>query len=230
MSRNVFDDPEFFEGYHALRSDPRNYNALLEQPAMRALLPDIQGLEVLDLGCGAGENCLEFARGGAKRVLGLDRSQKMLAVAREATDAEGVVEYRLMDLEALRTLEDGPFDLVYSALAMHYVEDFEALAGAVFGLLRPGGIFLFSQEHPLTTATRDGDFTWNRDKDGRAISFTISNYSQSGRRSTRWFVDGVEKYHRTVGEIVTAVAAAGFVIRCRRRRLSRLCRASKKNF
>ena len=75
MSQNIFDDPVFFESYYKLRQG-LNYNDLFEQPVMRRLLPDVAGKCVLDIGCGYGHNCLDFAQKGAQRVLGIDLSEK----------------------------------------------------------------------------------------------------------------------------------------------------------
>ena len=47
MTRNIFDDSVFFNGYMELRRSGVNYNELLEQPAMRAMLPELHGKAVL---------------------------------------------------------------------------------------------------------------------------------------------------------------------------------------
>ena len=67
---------------------------------------------------------------------------------------------------------------------------------------------LFSQEHPLNSA--DGFF--NRNEAGERISYTSFDYNRAGKKAVTWLVDGVEKYHRPMGEILTAVAQAGFII------------------
>ena len=209
MSQNIFDDPVFFEGYYQLRQG-LNYKDLFEQPAMRRLLPDVAGKRVLDIGCGYGHNCLDFAQKGAQRVLGIDLSEKMLAVARsESTHPH--IEYRRMDMADLSQLNPG-YDLIYSSLAFHYAADFGALAADIVRLLNPGGQLLYSQEHPLVTATIDCKGHYNRDEQGRAISYTFSDYARSGQRVGTWFVDGVVNYHRPMGEILTTLARAGLVI------------------
>jgi len=207
--QNIYDNPVFFEGYSALRKKDGNLNDLLEQPAMAGLLPDLSGKSVLDLGCGYGRNCLDFVRRGAARVVGLDISEKMLAVAeRESCDTK--ISYLRMSMAQLQRLA-GTFDFVYSSLAFHYVEDFPKLANDIYGLLNPGGRLLFSQEHPIITATIDGKGGFNR-KRGKPVSYTFSNYNQGGRRESHWIVDGVVKYHRPMGALLTALAKAGFVI------------------
>ena len=64
MAQNIYDRPEFVEG---LDGAP-------EWPALRAMLPDVDGLRVVDLGCGFGWFCRWARAHGASEVLGLDLS------------------------------------------------------------------------------------------------------------------------------------------------------------
>ena len=90
-------------------------------------------------------------QGAAKeRVLRVDLSQNMLHRARAETH-DPTVTYQQGDIEQLQ-LADASFDLVYSSLALHYVEAFDAVCGAIKRLLAPGGHFVFSIEHPIFTA------------------------------------------------------------------------------
>lgn len=209
-NQNIYDNQKFFDGYFSLRARDDNYNDLLEQPAMADLLPDISNRTVLDLGCGYGHNCLDFVRRGAKRVIGLDISQKMLEIAnKESRDPKiQYINNSMTDIDSI----DEKFDFVYSSLAFHYVENFSKLIHDIYALLNSGGRLLFSQEHPIITATVDGKGHFNRDESGNRISYTFSNYNQGGKREIHWFVDGVVKYHRPMGEILTSVAKAGFTI------------------
>ena len=83
MRQNIYDDEAFFQGYADLRAQPGNLNDLVEQPALRALLPPLAGASVLDMGCGAGDLSAYCAGQGAARVVGADISERMLALARE---------------------------------------------------------------------------------------------------------------------------------------------------
>lgn len=212
MAQNIFDDPTFFAEYKNLRENEPNYNDLLEQPAMRALLPDLTGKTVLDIGCGFGHNCRDFVGRGAKGVVGIDLSEKMLAVAK-AENALPEIEYRRMDMAALDTLDE-TFDFVYSSLAFHYAADFPKLCADIYARLNPGGMLLFSQEHPFTTCSMHDSNHYVCDANGRAVAYALSHYAERGRRTGKWFVDDVENYHRTMGDIVTALARAGFRIDC----------------
>lgn len=211
MSRqNIFDNETFFEGYKALRNGEFNYNDLLEQPAMAKLLPDLNGKTVLDLGCGYGHNCLDFVNRGAARVVGVDISEKMLSVARDESSHDKI-EYINMSMTDISNLNE-KFDFIYSSLAFHYVKDFDNFAKNMFSILNDGGRLLFSQEHPIITATVDGNGHFNKDENGTRVSYTFSNYNEQGERKIHWYVDGVVKYHRTISGVINALAKAGFII------------------
>lgn len=81
--QNIYDNPIFFEGYQRIRENAVNANNLFEIPALFSLIPDLKGKRVLDLGCGFGEHCQRFVDLGAEAVVGLDISEKMLALAKQ---------------------------------------------------------------------------------------------------------------------------------------------------
>ena len=47
MKQNIYDDSDFFKGYKDMRDQKGGLNEVLEQPAIRLLLPDVRGLRVL---------------------------------------------------------------------------------------------------------------------------------------------------------------------------------------
>jgi len=137
MSQNIYDEPGFFEGYAQL---PRSLHGLAgapEWPALHAMLPDLAGKRVLDLGCGYGWFCRAARDLGAADVVGIDLSAKMLARAAELTRDEAI-RYRQGDLDGL-ALSDEPFDLI--------------------------GSLVFSVEHPIFTCPQPQG--WLVDAEGR---------------------------------------------------------------
>lgn len=210
MTQNIFDNDTFFKEYMDLRFHKKNLNDLIEQPQMKRLLPEIKNKTILDIGCGFGHNCLSFAKAGARHVTGIDISVKMLEIAHKSF-SHPVIDYLLMNMDELHTLQE-TYDLVYSSLAFHYAEDFTALIHNIYELLNPGGILLFSQEHPLMTASQGKGGHYNYDENGNCISYTFSDYGREGKRSGFWYVDHVENYHRTMGSVVSTLAHAGFMI------------------
>ncbi len=209
-NQNIYDNDTFFEGYKALRAGETNYNDLLEQPAMAKMLPNLTEKSVLDLGCGYGHNCIAFVHRGAKRVVGVDISEKMLEVAKSES-ADEKIKYVNMSMTDIAKLDE-TFDFIYSSLAFHYIKDFDAFAKEMYSVLNIGGQLLFSQEHPIITATVNGEGHFNKNLKGERVSYTFSNYNEPGERKVRWYVDGVIKYHRTFSDVINALAKAGFVI------------------
>ena len=65
----------------------------------------------------------------------------------------------------LLDLPEAAFDLVYSSLALHYIEDLADFAAKVHHALVPGGHLVFSIEHPIYMAPRHPG--WLVDADGR---------------------------------------------------------------
>ncbi len=207
--QNIFDDNSFFSGYCKLRQKPYNANNLVEGPALFSMVGSVQGKTVIDLGCGYGEKCKAFSDMGAKKVVGVDISQKMLEIARN-NNRSSKIEYYNMCMEDIIQI-DLNFDVVVSSLAVHYIMDFNKLAKDVYSLLNNNGIFVFSQEHPLSTAPIAG-INWIKDADGNFDHYCLTDYTRSGKRTVSWFVDGVIKYHRTFSEIVNGLILAGFNI------------------
>jgi len=206
LAQNVYDDPTFFEGYSQLPRSLHGLEGAPEWPAIRALLPDLTGRSVIDLGCGFGWFCRWARAQGAAEVLGLDVSENMLARAKAETD-DPAIRYRIADLDK-ETLLKAAFDLAYSSLAFHYVADFDRLIGEVRQSLRPGGQLIFSIEHPIYMAPADPGWI---DLKGRK-AWPVTQYLREGRRETNWLAEGVVKYHRTIGTTINSLIAEGFVV------------------
>ena len=208
MSQNIYDNQAFFDGYARLPRSQFGLEAAPEWASIQAMLPDLSGKRVLDLGCGYGWFCREARRAGAAEVLGVDLSEKMLDRARALTRDAGI-RYLRGDLEQL-SVESQAYDLVYSQLALHYLPDLTALFAKLWQGLKPGGWFVFTTEHPIYTCpARQG---WLTDDEGQR-SWAVNGYQNEGRRVSNWLADGVIKYHRTLGTTLNALMAAGFTLR-----------------
>ena len=208
MAQNIYDDPAFFAGYSSLPRQVRGLDGAPEWPAIRAMLPDPAGKRVADLGCGFGWAARWMRGHGAASVLGIDLSRNMIERARRDT-ADPAIEYRIANLETL-VLPRAAFDLVYSALAFHYVADFARLARTIHAALAAGGDLVFTIEHPVFMAAADP--RWIRDGDGRR-TWPVNNYSREGERRTDWFAKGVVKYHRTLATTLNTLIGADFHLR-----------------
>lgn len=210
MRQNIYDDEAFFQGYADLRAQPGSLNDLVEQPALRALLPPLAGAAVLDMGCGTGGLTAYCAGQGAARVVAADISEKMLAAARER-NAHPNIQYVRAAIEDL-SFAPASFEVVVSSFAAHYVRDYDGLVAGVARWLRPGGTFAFSTEHPMTTARKAGEQNWVRDEAGNKLYWPVDDYNDEGERRFRWIVDDVAKYHRTMATLINGLVGAGLVV------------------
>jgi SAM-dependent methyltransferase len=208
MAQNIYDRPDFFAGYSDLSRSVRGLDGASEWPAVRALLPDLAGKRIVDLGCGFGWFSRFAMSQGAKSVLALDISENMIARARADT-AEAAITYEIADLEHLE-LARASFDFAYSSLALHYIEDFAGLVATVHQALLPGSHFVFTIEHPIFMAPTRPD--WATDAEGRRI-WPLDRYSVEGARTTDWLASGVVKQNRKLATTLNTLIAAGFSIR-----------------
>ncbi|GKX28858.1 SAM-dependent methyltransferase [Vallitalea longa] len=208
-TQNIYDNDKFFNGYYNLRKQPNNYNILLEQPTMLELLPNVKGKSILDIGCGMGDSCLLYEKYGAKKIVGIDISSKMLEKAKKRTNSD-IIDYLNIDMNSINKI-DGKFDIITSSLAIHYIQDFRSLTNSIYSLLNKDGYFIFSQEHPLTTAPRLG-CEYSLDDNGDVIHYNLTDYMRPGKRKVEWFVDDVIVYHRPLSEIINTLIDNNFVI------------------
>ncbi|PSJ62247.1 class I SAM-dependent methyltransferase [Pseudaminobacter soli (ex Li et al. 2025)] len=207
MTQNIYDNPDFFEGYSRLGRSVRGLEGAPEWPSLQALLPDLADKRVVDLGCGFGWFCRWARENRAAQVLGLDVSENMLARARAATTDDTVI-YERADLEHL-DLPEASFDLAYSSLALHYIVDLPRLLATVHRALVPGGQFTFSIEHPILMAPMHPG--WKVDAQGRK-TWPVDSYQMEGARVTNWLAEGVVKQHRTLGTTLNLLIRTSFTI------------------
>ncbi|GAA0345390.1 class I SAM-dependent methyltransferase [Streptomyces blastmyceticus] len=145
MSAQQYDQiGEAFEGFKAL---PLMQYA--EVPGFLAMVGDVRGKSVLDLASGTGFYSREFKRRGAGKVLGVDISGEMVAVAREMEERNPLgVRYEVGDVSELRPLGER-FDVAVAVQLLNYAEGvaaMERMCRNVHRSLAPGAeLFLFNQ-------------------------------------------------------------------------------------
>jgi len=112
------------------------------------------GGEVLDVATGTGDVAIEFARrSGAGSIVGLDRSDGMLAVARDKLrrlELDGRVE--VVEADALDIpFDDGSFDAVTIAFGLRNLPDYAAGVREMARVLKPGGRLVVLEFFPPTS-------------------------------------------------------------------------------
>ncbi|MEM9808525.1 MAG: bifunctional 2-polyprenyl-6-hydroxyphenol methylase/3-demethylubiquinol 3-O-methyltransferase UbiG, partial [Cyanobacteria bacterium P01_D01_bin.56] len=106
------------------------------------VIPDWQGLKVLDVGCGGGYTCEFLAQRGAV-VTGIDQSAACIEVAKDHSKQMGLtIDYRVGVGENL-PFEDDSFDGVVCVDVLEHVESPAATVAEIGRVLKPGGVFCF---------------------------------------------------------------------------------------
>ena len=199
-------------GYDADGDRNRRYQS--DEP-MLALLGDVRGLRVLDVGSGNGYLCRKLARAGAQ-VTGVELSDAFVAMAcqREAAEPLGVT-YIQTSVAADDLLPGAVFDKAVSNYVLMDVLDYARAVRNVFRLLRPGGAFVVVTSHPCF-ACGPGGWTLpapdspRREERG---AFRVDGYFHRGPYLGVWGkFDPVLSFHRPLRDYWQTFAESGFVV------------------
>ena len=170
MSQNFKnqDYNQYAKAWIAKKSSSQHFaHQYLEKPAIFAKLPDLKGKKVLVLGCGSGEECLELLERGAEQIVAIDSSSDLIDWAKtQIVDPKiqfNCEDISSMDFEKCLSVsdEEQKFDLVFSSLTMHYIQDWSRVLRQLKKCLKVGGKFLLSCHHPIkwgAESTRSKDY------------------------------------------------------------------------
>ncbi|WP_201362462.1 class I SAM-dependent methyltransferase [Dictyobacter formicarum] len=187
-------------GAHSMRED-RFFSAI------EALIGEVSGQRICDLACGQGRVARYLVDLGA-RVVGVDLSSKLLAIARhhEKTEPRGI-DYVQADARSLDDKMLGMFDGVVCSMALMDIPDLAPTLHSVARILRPGGWFAFSILHPCFHTSQSGEM-----ETPEGTIRIIGRYFSEGywRSDARPGPPGkVGAYHRTLSTYVNALTDAG---------------------
>ncbi|HEY8458005.1 MAG TPA: class I SAM-dependent methyltransferase [Actinopolymorphaceae bacterium] len=175
--------------------------------ASARLLGEVEGRQVLEVGCGAAQ-CSRWLRTQGAVAVGLDLSYRQLQHSRRLDDATGhAVPVVCADATEL-PFPDACFDVAFSAYgALPFVADAERVMHEVARVLRPGGRWVFSVRHPIRWAFPD-----DPGPDGLVVRqsyFDRAPYLETDESGEPSYVE----HHRTLSDWIRAVIGAGFVLR-----------------
>jgi SAM-dependent methyltransferase len=208
MKQNKYDEDVFFDKYSNMKRSKNGLESAGEWHELKKMLPDFQGKRVLDLGCGFGWHCRFAIENGAKSVIGVDISQKMLSEAKNKTKSE-YIQYICMPIEDI-DFPVNSFDVIISSLVFHYIQSYGDILSKISKCLSKGGDFVFSVEHPIFTA--QGPQDWYYDSKGNRLHWPVDQYFIEGIRKANFLGEEVAKYHKTLTTYLNCLINEGFEI------------------
>lgn len=196
---------------HSQASGLDHYRYEFFGPAQIAMCGDVTGNQLLDVGCGAGYFSRAMADRGAN-VTAIDISPKMVA---HAIATGGNIAYEVLDAAAIADrFPAASFDTVTSCLALQDMPEPPRVLAAARTVLRPGGRFVFSIEHPCTTMPLR---QWERDAANNKRWLCLDRYFERGPVTTTWKRFGYEfqtsALHVPLEDWFTWILDAGFTLR-----------------
>jgi ubiquinone/menaquinone biosynthesis C-methylase UbiE len=192
---------------------------LINTPAFFKMLPKIEGLKGLDIGCGEGYNTRIAAKKGGQ-LTAIDISESFINFAVEAEKADPLgIKYQIASAVDL-PFPENYFDFIMATMSLMDVADNEKAFKEAFRVLKPGGFFQFSISHPITSAR----WEWVKDKSGKKTGLIIRDYfSRIEGEIEEWIfsaapkeiTDDMEKFkvprfHHTLSGWLNMVIKAGF--------------------
>ena len=167
------------------------------------LFGDLQGQKVLDIGCGSGHSLQYMNRNGASELWGLDMSTKQIETAKNVLGEQSLkVSLFESPMEENPGLPAEYFDVVYSIYALGWTVDLKKTLSNVASYLKPGGVFIFSWEHPLHDRITYGEERF----------YFHKSYNQEGPEYNEAWHGEVITFHRKLSTYINTLIECGFSI------------------
>ncbi len=180
-------------------------------------LGPLDGIEVLDAGCGEGRSSRHLAAAGA-RVTGVDASPEMIAKAfAKESENPGKIAYRQASCADLGCFPEERFDLVTSFMALMDTANVARVMGEFYRVTKPGGGIAIMVRHPCFFTP---GFSVFKSPDGQRSGLTVSRYFTSAPYRERWKFPGqksgafvVTRFPYTLSDYLQSMLDHGFRIR-----------------
>jgi SAM-dependent methyltransferase len=194
---------ELAPDYERARSKEDSLDRLVEWPAQRAVLGDVTGRSVLDVGCGNGDKLAQLVEEGAAASVGIDISGNF-----PHAPAPGLkfVQGDLSELDSLSALNGRKFDRILFLQSFGYASDPIRTLKAALAMLANDGFVLLTRTHPIRYAVERAE------QNGTSLGeeyFTAEPFSYvSG-----WNPEiNLTKRPYTISDLINVFSAAGLWI------------------
>jgi len=198
------------------------YRDHLNTPAFLAMLPDVNGLTGIDIGCGEGHNTRLIARRGA-RLVGIDIADVFIEHALESERQEPLgIDYRVASAVEL-PFPDRNFHFATAVMSLMDVPETDRALSEAFRVIKGGGFLQFSIAHPcfdtphrrnlrnekgLTYAIEVGDYF--RNLNGEVSEWLFGAAPQELKQNLPKFK--TPRFTHTVSQWLNLLVQTGFVI------------------
>ncbi|WNQ09623.1 class I SAM-dependent methyltransferase [Paenibacillus aurantius] len=192
--------PQFFEGSFT------NLEYGMYAPSEEELnfLGDLKGKVILEVGCGSGHTLEYMARAGAGELFGVDLSTAQLESAKKV-NSQFNIPITLIEspMEELKGVPRNYFDIAISIYALGWTVNLSKTLSNIFDALKPGGVFVFSWEHPVHSLLeyRDGKLVFKR-------SYVEEGYE----KHESWRTVSIVMHYRKLSTYINGLIKAGFII------------------
>ena len=193
------------------------HRAILD-PTLLAVVGPVRGRRILDLGCGNGYLTRRWARAGALESVGVDAAAASLRLARrrEAKHPSGARFVRA-NAARLSPFRDGQFDLVVAHMSLMDIEDAPGAVRAVGRVLRPGGRFVFSINHPCFDVDLRSTWVVEQQFNEETVFRKVAGYRTEQTVRIPWRISEKETgytiaYHRPLPTYFRYLREAGFAV------------------
>ena len=200
------------------------YRDHLNTPAFLAMLPNVNGLWGLDIGCGEGYNTRLLAKRGAL-MTAIDIAEVFVRHAQQAeTDAPLGIDYRVASAVEL-PFGDATFDFATGFMSLMDVPETDRVLAEAYRVIKPGGFLQFSISHPCFDTPHRRNL---RDANHRTYAIEVGDYFR-GREGEidEWLFKAappevkhglrkfrIPRFSRTLAQWLNLVIESGFLFEC----------------
>lgn len=171
------------------------------------LIPDLNGKRVLELGCGSGHTLAYlWEHKHAAELWGLDLSETQIHFTGEFLEEKNIpAKLFLASMDKNPGIPEDYFDLVVSIYSLGWTPDLPGTLIVVNSYLKPGGLFIFSWEHPAYRSL-------HYDADISKYVFEISYSDEGPMLDPSWKGVEVVINHRKLSTYLNALAQSGLIL------------------
>lgn len=184
-----------------------NYGPLAATEDELNLVPDLTGKKALELGCGSGHSLAYlWEHKNASELWGLDISDEQTRFTKEFLEERKIpVRLFLSSMDENPGIPENHFDLVVSIYALGWTPDLSHTLTLIYSYLRPGGVFIFSWEHPVYQSL-------NYEARIKKYVFEHSYLDEGPVLKSSWRGTEIVINHRQLSTYLNAIVRSGLLI------------------